>query len=38
MDFGWVGKAFWIISAIIVFGAVWYSKRHRTDDPPNKSE
>jgi hypothetical protein len=36
MDFGWGGKAFWIIFVIIILGAVWYSKRNR-DKPPNSN-
>jgi hypothetical protein len=36
MDFGWAGKAFWIISVVIILGAVLYSKRNRVDDPPGK--
>jgi hypothetical protein len=37
MDFGWAGKAFWIVAVVIVIGTIWYSKRHRVD-PPDKPE
>jgi hypothetical protein len=38
MDFGWTGKAFWIISVIVILAGVLYSKRNRVDDPTDKSE
>jgi len=36
VDFGWTGKAFWIITVVAILGTVWWTKRGR-DDPPGKN-